>query len=188
MITWKGLGQCFSPWWSSSNFSPILVWFVQSWPICGGKNLAPPPKQQELLLTGYLHTHTFINTHRLCPHCRWIQLFFFHDTNLAQNCYFLVSEMTKSCMKAFFHLWCELHGYPVWNWICLWLVLKLKPEFVSIATEVRKSCDSWQNVAVCRCLAVLVLAQSTIRSNSVKEVKQLDWLEFGDTKLKSNCI
>uniref|UniRef100_A0A672Z105 LLGL scribble cell polarity complex component 1 n=1 Tax=Sphaeramia orbicularis TaxID=375764 RepID=A0A672Z105_9TELE len=25
----------------------------QSWPICGGKNLAPPPKQQELLLTGH---------------------------------------------------------------------------------------------------------------------------------------
>uniref|UniRef100_A0A672Z1E1 LLGL scribble cell polarity complex component 1 n=1 Tax=Sphaeramia orbicularis TaxID=375764 RepID=A0A672Z1E1_9TELE len=24
-----------------------------SWPICGGKNLAPPPKQQELLLTGH---------------------------------------------------------------------------------------------------------------------------------------
>uniref|UniRef100_A0AAX7V5B1 Lethal giant larvae homologue 2 domain-containing protein n=1 Tax=Astatotilapia calliptera TaxID=8154 RepID=A0AAX7V5B1_ASTCA len=25
----------------------------RSWPICGGKNLAPPPKQQELLLTGH---------------------------------------------------------------------------------------------------------------------------------------
>uniref|UniRef100_A0A3Q3LDG1 LLGL scribble cell polarity complex component 1 n=1 Tax=Mastacembelus armatus TaxID=205130 RepID=A0A3Q3LDG1_9TELE len=25
----------------------------KSWPICGGKNLAPPPKQQELLLTGH---------------------------------------------------------------------------------------------------------------------------------------
>uniref|UniRef100_A0AAQ5ZT34 LLGL scribble cell polarity complex component 1 n=1 Tax=Amphiprion ocellaris TaxID=80972 RepID=A0AAQ5ZT34_AMPOC len=25
----------------------------KNWPICGGKNLAPPPKQQELLLTGH---------------------------------------------------------------------------------------------------------------------------------------
>uniref|UniRef100_A0A3P8RQD3 LLGL scribble cell polarity complex component 1 n=1 Tax=Amphiprion percula TaxID=161767 RepID=A0A3P8RQD3_AMPPE len=25
----------------------------RNWPICGGKNLAPPPKQQELLLTGH---------------------------------------------------------------------------------------------------------------------------------------
>uniref|UniRef100_A0A6Q2ZNZ4 Lethal giant larvae homologue 2 domain-containing protein n=1 Tax=Esox lucius TaxID=8010 RepID=A0A6Q2ZNZ4_ESOLU len=25
----------------------------RSWPICGGKNLAPPPKQQDLLLTGH---------------------------------------------------------------------------------------------------------------------------------------
>ncbi|XP_062341663.1 lethal(2) giant larvae protein homolog 1 [Osmerus eperlanus] len=25
----------------------------RTWPICGGKNLAPPPKQQELLLTGH---------------------------------------------------------------------------------------------------------------------------------------
>lgn len=40
----------------------LFVLFVQSWPICGGKNLAPPPKQQELLLTGYLlkHTNTFL--------------------------------------------------------------------------------------------------------------------------------
>ncbi|KAI3360074.1 hypothetical protein L3Q82_014391 [Scortum barcoo] len=29
-----------------------------NWPICGGKNLAPAPKQQELLLTGYLRAHT----------------------------------------------------------------------------------------------------------------------------------
>uniref|UniRef100_A0A672GWZ5 LLGL scribble cell polarity complex component 1 n=1 Tax=Salarias fasciatus TaxID=181472 RepID=A0A672GWZ5_SALFA len=33
--------------------SPAPVTSPQSWPICGGKNLAPPPKQQELLLTGH---------------------------------------------------------------------------------------------------------------------------------------
>uniref|UniRef100_A0A3P8Y6W1 Lethal giant larvae homologue 2 domain-containing protein n=1 Tax=Esox lucius TaxID=8010 RepID=A0A3P8Y6W1_ESOLU len=27
--------------------------YPESWPICGGKNLAPPPKQQDLLLTGH---------------------------------------------------------------------------------------------------------------------------------------
>uniref|UniRef100_A0A6Q2X5F3 Lethal giant larvae homologue 2 domain-containing protein n=1 Tax=Esox lucius TaxID=8010 RepID=A0A6Q2X5F3_ESOLU len=38
---------------SQGTHSPHRLSSSLSWPICGGKNLAPPPKQQDLLLTGH---------------------------------------------------------------------------------------------------------------------------------------
>lgn len=50
----------------NTQLNVVQFLFVQIWPICGGKNLAPPPKHQELLLTGYLRkTHTHTNTQTL---------------------------------------------------------------------------------------------------------------------------
>lgn len=59
----------------NTQLNVVQFLFVQIWPICGGKNLAPPPKHQELLLTGYLRkTHTHTNTQTLRhTHTKYIE-------------------------------------------------------------------------------------------------------------------
>ncbi len=125
---------------------------MQSWPICGGKNLAPPPRQQELLLTGYLHTHTNPHTEKRSQAASTLQVdstFIFYDTNLAHICCFLVTKMTKSSMETFL-------SYPMWNtWIfgrkaelLVTCPKTLEPDFVNIVVAVRKTSNSWQSFAI----------------------------------------
>lgn len=156
---------------------------MQSWPICGGKNLAPPPKQQELLLTGYLHARTHAHK-QIYKHTGYV--------HIAGGSSFYFSFITQTWHKsvAFQEVWWlkAVWGYfsfLMWTtWIsCIKLGLLvtcpeiLKPEFVSIAIAIRKSCFRW------RISNVYQRANSvTMRSHCVKGSEAGGWVRsWGDT-------